>query len=181
MDATGKLRTFEEPNGIYAVMMPGSPVEDFVNTEPVDGRWLSLFTYRSTGATGYEYRVSHGRVEYSGEAGPPGLKDLEKAVIDHVTSAHGHSIDVNRKLSFQGYAGRHLLISGGGAKTAVRMYVKVTPEDNFIYLMEMTFPPGEYVQADVDAFLDSFEFGPEAGTPAKGIDEEKVPDWLKSK
>jgi hypothetical protein len=36
-------------------------------------------------------------------------------------------------------------------------------KDDLVYIMEMTFPPGEYVQADVDAFLDSFELGPEAG------------------
>lgn len=178
----GKLKRFDEPHGLYSVTMPGSPVEDLVNREPKDGRWLSLFAYRSTsGSTGIDYRVSHGRVEYSSEAEPPGIEDLEEAVIEHLRSAHGDSIDVDREVPAEGYTGRHLVISGKGAKTAARMYTKVIPEENFIYLMEMTFPPGEYVQSEVDAFFDSFEFGPEAGKPAREIDPEKIPDWLKSK
>ena len=177
----GKPRTFEEPGGQYTVLMPGSPAEDFVNTEPEGGRWLSLFAYRATGSGGYEYSVSHGRVEHTDEAGPPTSKELENVVIEYLKSAHGHSIDVNRKMTLGEFKGRHLLMTGGGAKTAVRMYWKVVPGNNFIYLMEMTFPPGEYVQADVDAFLDSFELGPEAGKPAGEIDQEKIPDWLKSK
>ena len=180
----GKLKTFEEPHGLYSVSLPGSPVEDFVRQEAGDGRVLMLYTYKASsglGSSGIQYRVSHGSFEYSGEAEPPTRKEIEKAVIEYLTSTHGDSIDVDKKLSYEGFTGRHVLISGRGAKTAARLYTKVIPEANFVYLMEMTFPPGEYVQSDVDAFLDSFEFGPEAGKPPKVIDEEKIPDWLKSK
>ena len=125
--------------------------------------------------------MSHGSVEYSSDDEPPTRKEVEKAVIDYLTSTHGHSIDVDKKLSLEDYKGRHLVITGAGVKTVARMFVKVVPEANFVYLMEMTFPPGEYVQADIDAFVDSFTFGPEAGKPPKEIDEEKIPDWLKKK
>ena len=177
----GKLKKFEEPHGIYSVSMPGSPAEDFVRQEAGDGRVLMIYTYKSSGSAGYGYRVSHGSVEYSLGDSPPAIEDLEEAVLDYLRSAHGDSIDVDKEVSVEGYTGRHLLLSGKGAKTAARVFTKVIPEANFVYLMEMTFPEGEYVQADVDAFFDSFEFGPEAGKPPKGIDEEKIPDWLKSK
>ena len=177
----GKLKKFEEPHGIYTVSMPGSPVEDFVRQEAGDGRVLMIYTYKSSGSAGYGYRVSHGSVEYSLGDAPPTIEDLEKAVIEYLVSAHGDSIDVDKEMFVEGYTGRHLVLSGKGSKTAARMYTKVIPEANFVYLMEMTFPGGEYVQADVDAFFDSFEFGPEAGKPPKEIDQEKIPDWLKSK
>jgi len=165
---SGKLKRFDEPHGLYSVSMPGSPVEDLARHEVGDGRVLVLHAYRSSsglGSGGNQYRVSHGSVEYSSEDEPPTTKQIEKAVVEYLESAHGHSIDVDRRLSLGKFHGRHLLITGKGAKTAARMFTKVVPEANLVYLMEMTFPPGEYVQSEVDAFLDSFELGPEADTP----------------
>ena len=182
---SSELVKFNEPHGIYSVGMPGTPEQVMVRTDAKEGRWLSLFLYEAypgffSSSDAQYYKVGHGRMEHTGETAPT-TEDIEKALMELSQMGGVLKVKKNVPVPFDGYSVRDLTLVGAASESVVRTYVKVTPEDNFIYMMEIQFVEGDVNQAELDAFLGSFQLGPEAGKTPKNLNEERIPDWLKKK